>query len=48
MAYLVERESDQATEELLAIPGFLEDLETAEEAIEAGKVTPVQELQRKY
>ncbi len=47
LAYLAERESDQATAELLAIPGFLDTLRQAEEAIEAGKLTPVEELRRK-
>ena len=36
LAYLVERESNEATEELLAIPGLLEELKEAEGSIEAG------------
>jgi hypothetical protein len=47
LAYLAERESNKATAELLAIPGFLDDLRQAEEAIAAaGKLTPVEELRR--
>jgi hypothetical protein len=48
LAYLQERESNEATEELLSIPGFIERLEKAEKQIEAGKVTPVGKLRRKY
>ncbi|MBM4032718.1 MAG: hypothetical protein FJ291_13145 [Planctomycetes bacterium] len=48
LAYLQEREDNEATEELLRIPGFLERLEKAERQIAEGKVTPVEKLQRKY
>ncbi len=47
LSYLADRESEQATAELLAIPGFLEDLRRAEAAISSGKLTPVEELRRK-
>jgi len=47
LAYLEERESDQATEELLRIPGLVEALKQAERDIEAGRVTPVDALHRK-
>ena len=47
LSYLADRESEQATTELLAIPGFLEDLRQAEAAIASGKLTPVEELRRK-
>lgn len=47
LSYLADRESEQATAELLAIPGFLEDLRRAEAAISSGTLTPVEELRRK-
>jgi len=47
LAYLADRETDEATEELLALPGFLEDLRQAEEDIAAGRLTPVDGLRRK-
>lgn len=48
LAYLQERERNEATEELLAIPGFAEALKQAEERIDAGRVTPADKLRRKY
>jgi len=48
LAWLEDRESIAATDELLAIPGFLEALEEAERDIEAGRLTPVEDLKRKY
>ena len=47
LAYLEEREGDEATAELLAVPGLLESLSSAEEEIAAGKLTPVEDLRRK-
>ncbi len=47
LAYLEEREADEATAELLAFPGFQEALEEAEAEVQAGRLTPVEELQRK-
>lgn len=47
LAYLEERESNEATEELLQIPGFLERLGAAEREVRAGRLVPVQDLQRK-
>ncbi len=47
LAYLEEREADEATAELLALPGLLEALSKAEEDIAAGRLTPVEELRRK-
>jgi len=47
LAYLQERESDEATEELLRIPDLVEALKQAERDIEAGRVTPVDALHRK-
>jgi len=39
LAYLLERESHEATEELLQIPGFLEEFERAKKDVLAGKLT---------
>ncbi|MGD1858929.1 MAG: hypothetical protein ACFB0E_03035 [Leptolyngbyaceae cyanobacterium] len=39
LAYLVEREDNDATAELLAIPGFTTELETAEREADAGELT---------
>lgn len=47
LAYLADRESDEATAELLALPGFLECLHEAEKEVEAGRLTPAEELHRK-
>ena len=48
LRYLDERASDEATEELLKIPGLLEDLAEAERDIAEGRTTPVEKLRRKY
>jgi hypothetical protein len=48
LAYLAESESNEATQELLNIPGFLEAFEKAKKNIAAGNVTPVENLRRKY
>ena len=48
LRYLDERASVEATEELLKIPGLLEDLAEAERDIAEGKTTPVEKLRRKY
>ena len=48
LRYLDERASDEATEELLKIPGLLEDLEEAERDFAEGKGTPIEKLRRKY
>ncbi len=48
LAYLAERESNQATEELLQIPGFIEAFKQAKKDVAAGKVTSVEQLKRKY
>ena len=47
LAYLEEREANEATEELVKIPGFLVAFEQARAAIAAGHVTPVEELRRR-
>ena len=48
LRFLNERISDEATEELLKIPGLLEDLKEAERDIAEGRMTPVDKLRRKY
>jgi hypothetical protein len=48
LAWLETCEGDEATAELLRIPGFLEELEEAKKDIEAGRLTPVEDLKRKY
>ena len=47
LVYLEERESNEATEELLQIPGFLDDFRRAEKEVRAGRLTPVEALKRK-
>jgi hypothetical protein len=46
LRYLDERASDEATEELLKIPGLLEDLAEAERDIAEGKTVNWRELRR--
>jgi hypothetical protein len=48
LAYLAERESNEATQELLNIPGFLEAFEKAKKNIAVGNMTSVENLRRKY
>ncbi len=48
LAYLAERESDEATKELLEIPGFVEAFEKAKQNVAARGVTRVDQLRRKY
>ena len=38
LAYLVEREANEATEELLAIPGLREELQEAEASIDSDEL----------
>ncbi len=47
LAYLETREAHEATNELLALPDFLDNMRKAEEEVEAGLLTPVEELRRK-
>ena len=47
LAYLEEREGDEATEELLRIPGFVDALAEAQRDIACGNVTPAEKLRRK-
>lgn len=46
LRYLDERASDEATEELLKIPGLLEDIQQAEREFAEGKGTPWREVRR--
>ena len=48
LAYLEDLESDEATDELLRIPGLPEQLEEAERDIAEGRTVPVDELRRKH
>jgi hypothetical protein len=48
LAYLAERESQEATDELLAISGFAEAFEKGKRDIVIGNVTPIDQLKRKY
>ncbi|HEY9852034.1 MAG TPA: hypothetical protein V6D28_21345 [Leptolyngbyaceae cyanobacterium] len=44
LAYLAERESNEATEELLEIPGFVEAFERGKQDVVAGRVTDWQKV----
>ena len=46
LAYLDERESNDATEELLSIPNFLEDYQEAMQDIENGDFVPLKIIRR--
>ncbi|MEG3435737.1 hypothetical protein V0288_01275 [Pannus brasiliensis CCIBt3594] len=46
IAYLQEKESREATEELLTIPNFLEELEEAEEEVRSGAVVSFESIRR--
>jgi PHD/YefM family antitoxin component YafN of YafNO toxin-antitoxin module len=46
LAYLDERESNDATEELLSIPNFMEDYQEAMGDIERGDVVPLKSIRR--
>ena len=48
LAYLAESESNEATLELLKIPGFLEAFNKAKKDVLAGNMTTVEQLKRKY
>lgn len=47
LAYLEERESNAATQELLNISGFAESLAQTEKEVAAGQLTPINKLRRK-
>ncbi len=42
MAYLAEKESEEATQELLEIPGLLAEIEEAQKEIKEGKATLIE------
>lgn len=48
VAYLADKESEEATQELLEIPGFVESFEKGKKDISEGRITPVEQLKRKY
>jgi len=48
LAYLADKESKDATQELLDIPGFIESFERGKRDIAEGRVTPLEQLKRKY
>jgi hypothetical protein len=48
LAYLADKDEIDATEELLSIPGFRETFRESQKSVEQGKVTPVEQLKRKY
>ena len=48
LAYLADRQDNDATEELLKIQGFKEDFAKAKANVKEGKVISVNQLQRKY
>jgi len=48
LAYLADKESKDATQELLDIPDFIESFERGKRDIAEGRVTPLEQLKRKY
>lgn len=48
LRYLQRLESDEATEELMRIPGAIDEIEQGMKDIAAGRTTPVKNLKRKY
>ena len=48
LAWLEVCEGDEATSELLDIPGFAEEFEEAQKDIAAGRTVAVKDLKRKY
>ncbi len=46
LAYLQEREEAEATEELLRMPGIMDELRKAEEDIAAGRTVAAEDLKR--
>ncbi|MDM8550904.1 hypothetical protein QUF72_12525 [Desulfobacterales bacterium HSG2] len=47
LAYPTDKESNDATQELLDIPGFIESFERGKKDITEGRVTPLEQLKRK-
>jgi hypothetical protein len=48
VAYLADKESEEATQELLKIPGFVESFEKGKKDISEGRIKPLEQLKRKY
>lgn len=48
VAYLDDKESEEATQELLEIPGFVERHAEAQQQIAEGRTVPLEQLKRKY
>lgn len=46
LAYLLDKESEEATEEVLNIPGFVEAFEKAKREEAAGLLTPLEKFRR--
>lgn len=46
LSYLAEREENEATQELLEIPGFAIAFQAAQQEVEAGKVIDFDQIQR--
>jgi hypothetical protein len=48
LAYLEDREDNDATAELMRIPGLLDELRKAEQEVTRGETVVVEDLKRKY
>ncbi len=48
LGYLSEKESNEATEELLNIPHFIKQFEQGKQEIQSGEIITLQQLKRKY
>jgi len=48
LAYLADKESEDATKELSNIPGFIESFERGRKDAIHGRITPYKQLKRKY
>lgn len=46
LSFLEEAESTEATEEILAIPGILEEIKEAREDLRIGRAAPFEEIKR--
>lgn len=47
-AFLLDKESEEATQEMLAIPGFLEEIQRAKQEMAEGRFVSWSDLKRKY
>jgi hypothetical protein len=48
LAYLADKESEDATKELSDIPGFIESFERGRKDIAQGRITSYKQLKRRY